>query len=65
MAYQTATQLLIIKEDIMKKVIIGISESGKPYVVHQSRNVQVIFKKQKKRSWKKVIKKWLYHLKQA
>ena len=47
----------------MKRVVIGISDSGQPYVASKSKNVEVVFKKQKKRPLKKKIKTWLYYLK--
>lgn len=48
-----------------KRVVIGISESGEPYVVSKSRNVEVIFKKPKKQTMKKKLKTWFYHLQQG
>lgn len=41
----------------MKRVVIGISESGQPYIVHKSNNVEVIFKKQKRKPFFKRIEK--------
>jgi hypothetical protein len=49
----------------MKKVVIGIAPNGQPYVVHKPRKVEVVFKKEKKKSLKKRFRTWLYHLKQA
>lgn len=47
-----------------KRVVIGMSESGIPYVVSKSKNVDVIFKKSKKQTLKKKVKSWLYHIQQ-
>lgn len=45
----------------MKRVVIGISEHGQPYVVSKSNNVEVVFKKTKRRSLKKRIKTVRYY----
>lgn len=46
----------------MKQVIIGIDKKGKPYVMSAPKKVEVIFKEPKKRSLKKRLKTFLYHL---
>lgn len=44
----------------MRKVVIGIDETGTPYVVSKPRKVEVSFKQGKKKTWKKQWRTYWY-----
>jgi hypothetical protein len=48
----------------MKQVIIGFKD-GKPYVMSSPKKIEIIFKTEKKRTIKKVLRTWLYQFKTA
>lgn len=48
----------------MKRVVIGM-RNGKPYVIHAQGKVEVIFKQEPSRNFKKTIRTALYHTKKA
>lgn len=46
----------------MKKVIISVDSKGQFYVVSAPKKIEVVFKEPKKKTLKKRIKTFLYHL---
>lgn len=46
----------------MRKVVIGFDKKGDPYVISASKKIEVVFKKEKKKSIKKRVKTFLYRL---
>lgn len=47
----------------MKRVVIGISDCGLPYVISKSRNIEVVIKQPKKRTFKKTLRIWIFQIK--